>query len=158
MSDTDLNPGYPPLSLNLFDTHSVPMEYSEVYEPSTTPLGSLPPSPRPETPAMAPGESSSSEKNLASYCSTHVEVKTPVHVKLDSIAKHTGHDNNRIWSASMNIVLKGIKAYEVVVDGVSPADDTEQTETDAFEHLQHTTSTISMQVVSEHILEKILQL
>jgi len=52
----------------------------------------------------------------------------------------------------MNIVLKGIKAYEVVVDGVSPADDAEQTEMDAFEHLKHTASTIFIQVVSQEIL------
>ena len=58
----------------------------------------------------------------------------------------------------MNIVLKGIKAYEVVVDGVSPADGAEQTKVDAYEHLKHTASTIFIQVVSEDILEKIVEL
>jgi len=157
MSDTDSNSDYPPLSQNLFDTHSVPIEYPEVNEPSTTPLGSLPPSPRPKTP-MAPGDSSSSGKNPMLSFSAHIDKKTPVNVKLDSIGKLTGQDNYRIWSALMNIVLKGIKAYEVVVDGVSPADDADQTEIDAFEHLKHTASTIFIQVVSQDILEKIVEL
>ena len=133
MSDTESNPEYPPLTQNLFDTHSVPVEYPEVNEPSTTPLPSLPPSPRPKTPVMAPGDSSSSSGNNPMFSfSARVDKKTPVNVKLDSISKLTGHDYYRIWSASMNIVLKGIKAYEVVVDGVSPADDADQTEIDAF--------------------------
>jgi len=143
MSDTDSKPVYPPLTQNLFDIHSVPIEYQEVPEPSTTPLGSLPPSPRPKSPIMT---SSGSGK------------KTPVNVKLDSIGKLTGQENYQIWSASMNIVLKGIKAYEVVVDGVSPADGAEQTKVDAYEHLKHTASTIFIQVVSEDILEKIVEL
>jgi len=87
-----------------------------------------------------------------------VEKKTPVNIKLDSIGKHTGYDNYRIWSTSMTIVLKGIKAYEVVVDCVSAADDADQTEIDALEHLKHTTSTIFIQVVSQDILEKIVKL
>ena len=58
----------------------------------------------------------------------------------------------------MNIVLKGIYAYEVVVDGVFPADDAEQTEVDAYEHLKHTASTIYVQVVSQDILEKMVEL
>ena len=87
-----------------------------------------------------------------------VDKKIPVNVILDSIGKLTGQDNYWIWSASMNIVLKGIKAYEVVVDGVSPADDADQTEKDAFEHLNHTASTIFIQVVSQDILKKIVEL
>jgi len=58
----------------------------------------------------------------------------------------------------MNLVLKGIKAYEVVVDGVSPADDADQTDMNAYEHLKHTSSTIFIQVVSEDVLEKIVEL
>jgi len=154
MSDTDSNPEYPAVTQNLFDVHSVPIQYHEVPEPSTTPLRSLPPSPRPKTPVMAPGESSSG-KNPAFYFSTRVDKKTPVNVELDSIGKLTGQDNYRIWSASMNIVLKGIKPYKVVVDGVSPADDADQTEVDAYDHLKHTMSTIFIQVVSQDILEKI---
>jgi len=158
MSDTDSNPEYPPLTQNLFDAYSVPVGYPEVNEPSTTPLGSLPPSPRPKSPEMAPGDSSSSGKNPAFSFSTRVNKKTPVNVKLDSIGKLTGQDNYQIWSASMKIVLKGIKAYEVVVDGVSPADDADQTEIDAYEHLKHTGSTIIIQAISQDILEKLFEL
>jgi len=87
-----------------------------------------------------------------------VDKKTPVNVKLDSIGKPTGQENYRISSSSMNIVLKGIKVYEVVVDGVSPADGAKQTEVDANEHLKHTASTIFIQVVSQDIWEKIVEL
>jgi len=90
--------------------------------------------------------------------SVRIDKKTPVNIKRDSIGKHSGQDNYQIWSALMNIVQKGIKAYEVVVDGVSPADDADQTEMDAFEHLKHTASTIFIQVVSQDILEKIVEL
>jgi len=58
----------------------------------------------------------------------------------------------------MNIVLKGIEAYEVVVDGVTPADDADHTEKDAFENLKHTASTIFLLAVSDDILEKIVRL
>jgi len=152
MSNTDSNPTYPPLTQNLFDVHSVPVEYQEVPEPSTTPLGSLPPLPRPNTPVIAPGGFSSSGKNPEVTFLTRVDKKTPINLKLDSIGKLTGQDNYRIWSASMNLVLKGFEAYEVVVDGVSPADDAVQTEIDAYEHLKHTSSTIFILVVSEDIL------
>jgi len=106
---------------------------------------------------MAPAGSSSAKDPMFPF-SAHVDKKTPVNVKLDSIGKLTGQDNYQIWSASMNIVLKDIQAYEVVVDGVSPADDADQTEQDAFEHLKHTASTIFIQVVSQDILEKIVEL
>jgi len=157
MSDTDWNPDYPPLSQNLFDSHSVPVEYPEVNEPSTTPLGSLPPWPRPKTPVMAQGDSSPGKNPEFSF-STRVDEKTPVNVKLDSIGKLTGQDNYLIWSAWMNIVLMGIKASKVVVDGVSPADDADQTEINLYEHRIHTASTIFIQVVSQDILEKIVEL
>jgi len=165
MSDTDSNPQYPQLTQNLFDAHSVSVKYPEVNEPSSTPLNSLPPSPRPRTPAMTPGDATSSGKNPMFTFLARVNKKTPGNVKLDSIAKLTGQDNYPIWRASMNIVLKGIKAYEVVVDGVSPADNgvspadnADQTEVDAFEHPKHTASTIFIQMVSQDILEKIVKL
>jgi len=122
MSNTDSNPEYPPSTQNLFDAHSDPVEYPEVNEPSSIPLAPLPPSPRPTTPVKMVDESSSGKQSMFSF-SAQVDKKTPVNVKLDSIGKLAGQDNYRIWSASMNIVPKGIKAYKVVVDGVSPADD-----------------------------------
>jgi hypothetical protein len=154
MSDTESNPEYPPLAQNLFEAHSVPIAYQEVPEPSTTPFGSLPPS-RPKSP-MAPEDSSS--KNPVFSSSARVDNKTQVNVKLDSIGKVTRQDKYRIWSTSMTIILKGITAYEVVVDGVTPDEGADVAETDTLEHLKHTASTIFIQVVSQDILEKIVEL
>jgi len=154
MSETHSNPEYPPGSQNLFHSHSVPVKYPELNEPSTTPLESLPPS-RPTTPVQKSPVGFSGKDPMFSF-SARVDNKTPVNVKLDNVGKLTGQDNYRIWSASMNIVPMGIKAHKVVVDGVSPADDAVETETDAFE--QHTASTIFLQEVSQDILEKIVEL
>ena len=134
MSDPDSNSEYPPISQNLFDVHSVPVEYPEVIEPSTTPLPTLPPLPHPTTRVTMVEGSSSGKLHMFSF-SAQVVKKTPVNVTLDRIERLTSQDHYRIWSASMNVVLKGIKAYEVVVDGVSAADDGDQTDMDVFEHL-----------------------
>ena len=154
MSDTESNPEYPTLPVNLFDQ---PIEYEELPEQSPTtpinPFEDTPPSKGKKK--MAPGGSSSTD---AFSFSTRVDEKTPVNVKLDSIGKLTGQENYRIWSASMTIILKGIKAYEVVVDGVVPAEGADATEVDAYDHLCHTASTIFIQVVSQDILEKIVEL
>ena len=140
----------------MFDTHSVPIEYPAVTNPATTPVTSQPSSPRPTTLVkMAPG--SSSRHPMFSVL-VRVDNQTPVNVKVDSIGKLTGQHDYQIWSASMNIVLKRIKPYEVVVDGVSPADDADQTENDAFEDLKHSASTIFIQVVTQDILETIVEL
>jgi len=58
----------------------------------------------------------------------------------------------------MTIILKGIKAYEAVVDGKVPAEGAYATEVDAFNHLCDTASTIFIQVVSQDILENIVEL
>jgi len=57
----------------------------------------------------------------------------------------------------MTIILKGIKVYEVVVEGVVPAEGADATEVDAYDHLCHNASTIFIQVVSQDILEKIVE-
>jgi len=103
---------------------------------------------------MAPEGSASGTFSFSS----RVDKRTPVNVKLDSIGKLTGQENYRIWSTSMTIILKGIKAYEVVVNGVVPAEGADATEVDAYDHLCHTVSTIFIQVVSQDILEKIVEL
>lgn len=51
------------------------------------------------------------------------------------------------------IILKEIKAFEIVEDGVSPADDADNTEVDAYDHLSHTQSTRFLPVVLQDILE-----
>lgn len=58
----------------------------------------------------------------------------------------------------MTIILKGIKAYEMVVDGVSPAEDADATVLDAYNHLCHTSSIIFIHAVSLDILEKFVEL
>jgi hypothetical protein len=155
MRDTESNPDYPTPPVNLFDQ---PIKYEELPEQSpTTPINPF------ETPLpldelkkkMALGGSSSTD---VFSISTRVDKKTPVIVKLDSIGKLTGQENYWIWSASMTIILKGIKAYQVVVDGVVPAEGADATEVDAYDHLCHTTLTIFIQVVSQDIWEKIGQL
>jgi len=155
MSDTESNPEYPTLPVNLFDQ---PVEYKDLPKQSpTTPTNPFDTTFTPDNgkKRMAPGGSSSVD---AFSFSTRVDKKTPVNVKLDSIGKLTGEENYRIWSASMTIILKGIKAYEVVMDGVVPAEGADATEVNAYDHLCHTASTILIQVVSQDILEKIVEL
>jgi len=104
---------------------------------------------------VAPGGSSFAD---ACSFSTRVDEMTPVDVKLYSIGKLTGLENYRIWSALMTIILNGIQAYEGVIDGVVPTEGADATEVDAYNHLCHTASTIFIQVVSQDILEKIVEL
>jgi len=58
----------------------------------------------------------------------------------------------------INIILRGIKAYEIVLDGVISAEDADNTEVDAFKLLKHTASTISIQLGSQDILGAIVKL
>lgn len=58
----------------------------------------------------------------------------------------------------MSIILNDIKGYDIVVDGVSPAEDADLAENHAYDHLCHTTSPIVIQMVSLNILEKIVEL
>jgi len=58
----------------------------------------------------------------------------------------------------MSIILNGIKAYKVVVDGIVPFEGADATEVDAYDHLCHPALTICIQVVSQDILEKIVEL
>jgi len=139
MSDSDTD--YPPLHQNLFDVHSVSFEYAEVIEPSTTLLPSLPPSPLRMTPLKMVDGGSSRKQPMLSF-SARIDKKTPLNVELNNIRKHTTQDNYQIRSPSMKTVLRGIKAYEIVLDGVYPAEDADQTGMDGFEHRIHRASTI----------------
>jgi len=152
MSDTESNHQYPDLPNNLFDT---PIEYQELEVPEE--ISTLIPLSCPKTPIMAPESSSSGKSPMFSFLA-QVNKTTQVKVKLDNIGKLTGQENYWIWSASMTVILKGIKAYKIVVDGVSPAEDADNTEVDVYDHLCHTASTIIIKVVSQDILEKIVEL
>jgi hypothetical protein len=101
---------------------------------------------------------SCSGKNPAFSFSACIDKKIPANVKLNNIGKLTGQQNNRIWSSSMTIIPKEIKAYEIVVDSVSPAEDADATEIETYDHRYHTMSTIIIQVVLQDLLEKIVEL
>jgi hypothetical protein len=58
----------------------------------------------------------------------------------------------------MTIILKGIKAYEIVVDGVSPAEDAHTSEIDDYNHVYRTASGISIQAALHDIFKKIVEL
>jgi hypothetical protein len=73
-------------------------------------------------------------------------------VKLDNIGKPTGQDKYWICSASITILLNGIKAYDSVVDGLSLAEDADTTDVDTHTHLGHSSSIIFMQVTWTVIL------
>jgi len=80
----------------------------------------------------------------------------PINLLRASIGKLTVDENHWKCSPSMTVILQGIKSYEIVVIAVSPADDADTPEVDAYEHLYHTASTIFVQVLSEEILQKIV--
>lgn len=107
-----------------------------------------------------PGESSASANLNASVASFTSRVKDdkPITIKLDNIQKLTGQGNYNIWAASMKLVRRGMKTYEIVVDGATPADDADASEKTAYESLCHQASVIYIQVVSHEILEKIVEL
>jgi hypothetical protein len=138
MSDTESNPDYLTLPVNLFDQ---PVEYEELPEqlPTTAINPFKTPPPLNKGKKRIAGGSSSTD---AFSFSTRVVKKTPVNVELDSIGKLTGEENYKIWSPSMTIILQGTKASEVVVDGVVPAEGADATEVDAYDHLCYTASTI----------------
>jgi len=155
MSDTESNPEYPTLPVNDFNQL---VEFEDLSEQSPTTTTNPFETPLPfdnGKKKIAPGGSSSG--NAYSF-STRVDKKTPINVKLDSISKLMGQENYRMWSASMTIIPKGIKESAVVVDGVVPTEGADPTEVDAYDHLCHTASTIIIQVVSQDILEKIVEL
>jgi len=158
MSNTESNPDYPRRPVNLFDT---PIEYEELPEQSPTtpttpiqPLDTLLPL---DTGKKKMSPEGSSSTNPFSF-STRVDKKTPVNVKLDSTGKLTGQEDYRIWSASVTKILKGIKAYKVVVDGIVPAEGADATQVDAYDLFCHTVSTIFIQLVSQDIFQKIVDL
>jgi hypothetical protein len=58
----------------------------------------------------------------------------------------------------MTIIMKWIKAYEIVVDGVYLVEDAEPREVNAYNHLCHTPLTLFSQLVMQNILEIIVEL
>ena len=77
-----------------------------------------------------------------------VEKKPLLNVKFHTISKLTGQEHYWIWNASMVIILKRIKVYQIVLDVVTPGYIVDTTNVDAYNLLCHTASTTFMQVVS----------
>ncbi|KAI5299310.1 hypothetical protein KEM55_002322 [Ascosphaera atra] len=61
----------------------------------------------------------------------------PVTIKVDNIKVLTGQENYNIWASTVKLVWKGMKVYEIVVDGAAPAEDAEEEEVKAYEALCH---------------------
>ena len=78
-------------------------------------------------------------------------------IKLDNIKQLTGQENYIIWESTMRLVWKGMKTYEIVVEGQQPSDDAELDEVTAHTTLCHQASAIYIQVVSTEILEKLVE-
>jgi len=154
MSDSEAEPDYPLLPANLFDTPIIYLN-PEVPEqlPSITPLYQYP-----TTAVKMADESFSSGKKPMFSFSARIDKKTMVNVKFDNIGKLTAQENYWIWSTSMMIILTGIKAYEIVVDGVTPAEDADTSDLDAYDHHRHTTSNIFIQIASQDTMAKIVEL
>jgi hypothetical protein len=95
---------------------------------------------------------------LSSTFRSRVKEDKPVSIKLDNIKVLTGQDNYNIWAATMTLVWKGMKCYEIVVEGLDPAADAAQDEIDAYTALCHQAAAVYIQVVSTDILEKIVEL
>jgi hypothetical protein len=79
-------------------------------------------------------------KNLASSSSAEVDKKAKENLMLNTIGNLTSQDKYLKWSTSMMIILKGIKAFEIMVHGVCPAEEADTTEVDACDHIGHTAS------------------
>ncbi|RPB06507.1 hypothetical protein P167DRAFT_550474 [Morchella conica CCBAS932] len=99
----------------------------------------------------------SAKKSSLSF-STRVKDDKPITIKLDNIRVLTGQSNYNIWAASMKLVWKGMKVYEIVVDGAEPSDDAVDAEKSAYESLCHQAAAVYIQVVSQDILKKIVEL
>jgi len=164
MSNTESESDHPQLHHKLFDLYLTPVEYPspEVSKGLPSPTPQIPccptATPSPQKGKGKPILGGSSSKNPEFSFSTRANMETPVNVKFDCSGKHSGQDNYRIWSASLAIIPKDILAYEVVVDGLSPAENADHTEVDAYINLCYSGSIIIIQVVSYVILEKIVQL
>ena len=131
----------------------------------------LPPSahlPLPDSPPLPPtfnmpgGESSgTSGKNPEFSFSKKVReesIDKPTTVKLDNITPLSGQSNYNVWASTMKIILKGMNCYEIVVEGLEPSIDADSKERKAYDYLSYPAQTIFIQVVTNKILEKIVEL
>jgi hypothetical protein len=152
MSDSE--PEYPELPRNLFAESA---GYSKIPLPPSAHL------PLPKSPKMSPSGEPSGAAGKQPEFSFSSKVKAdsidkPASVKLDNIKVLEGQSNYNVWAATMVIIIKGMKCYEIVVEGLEPASDADRDEVAAFKHLSYQAQAIFIQVVSSNILEKIVEL
>ena len=57
---------------------------------------------------------------------SRIKEDKPVTIKLDNIKQLTGQENYIIWESTMRLVWKGMKTYEIVVEGRVPNSPTGQ--------------------------------
>ena len=88
---------------------------------------------------------------------SRIKEDKPVTIKLDNIKQLTGQENYISWESTMRLVWKGVKTYEIVVEGLQPSDDAEEDEVTAYTALCYQASAIYIQVVSTEILEKLVE-
>lgn len=82
----------------------------------------------------------------------------PMSVRLDNVRVLHGQEDYHIWAATMNLVWRSMKVYDLVVLGAKPADDATTEEIEAWQTLSHQAAAVYIQVVSPEILEKIVEL
>jgi len=79
-------------------------------------------------------------------------------VGFDKIPELEGQMNYSVWEASLKLIFKTLKLYDTVVVGAKPADDAEEDEKEAYDHLCDHAKIVFMQTVSSSILERILEI
>jgi hypothetical protein len=151
---SDSKPEYPPLPPNIFAESA---EYPQIPLPPSAYL-SLPTSAKmalsgePCGAAGKPPEFSFSSRVIVD------SIDKPASVKLDNITVLEGQSNYNIWASTMVIIIKEMNCYEIVVEGMEPAEDAEKDEIAAFEHLSYQAQAIFIQLVCSSILEKMVEL
>lgn len=80
--------------------------------------------------------------------------KTLTIKKFGNINPLCGHENYNTWSATMCHHWRGLNLFELVVEGLKPAKDSNAKELRSFKALSHQAISILLSVVSSEILEK----
>ena len=77
-------------------------------------------------------------------------------VGFDRIPELEGQTNYTIWEASLRIIFRTLKIYDIVVTGAAPATDATEDEVEAYDDLCNHAKIVFIQMVSTPILEKIV--
>ncbi|KAI0991954.1 hypothetical protein K3495_g16232, partial [Podosphaera aphanis] len=83
---------------------------------------------------------------------------TTRNVKISNITKLAGQVNYNTWVSTMIIVWRALNVYELVVEGRKPQINDSAEEIKAFESLKNHALTVYLEVVSQDLLDRIIQL